>query len=954
MLKQPTAAQSAAINADDQKIAISASAGSGKTTTMIERIVRILQMKDEHGQPRTTIDQLLVLTFTEESAKDMRKKLKKQLGDQLSPVALQAATIGTFHSFCANIVRAWFTVAGVNPSFTVMDEMASNQLKAQIFEKVVLDNYGAATAAIDWFAATRTLQGLQDVICQINEFLNTRADATAWLKDTALRCYEPDLDRNPAVQALIEHYHQLTTRYRSAIIDLAHPSPEVDLVLAACEQVLSAKTYVALHRLTGLALPKLKKVSEWLDDDYAQFKTLRSGFSDDVLKPIAQQFTATTNQIQAALVADRRIVEQLLFLAQQFDVVYSAKKAEFKQLDFADLEKYALKVLANPDAVAGIRGQFKYIFVDEGQDTNPVQFKIIDLLRGDDKFFYIVGDVKQSIYGFRDCEPELFAKMTTEASIKALHFNQNFRSNDQILRFVNDVFTPLIPNYQSEHAFVLAEQRAHLSTDASAVTIELAPDLNAQMELVYQQIINAHRPWGDIAILSETTRHFAALQKYLAERGVPSVIDRASNAVEEPAVVLLNNFLLAAMNPSNELPYYLTLQYLFHCSNDDLALIRLGKKTVPAIDAKLAEYRTWGRTLSTYEVMTMAATEFNLLNIPAVTAFLSAIRGVSDFDTVARYLYLVEHQLVTINLNVGANVTDAVKIMTIHHAKGLEFPMVILFNMGALWSQHHDDTKIALDKNLGLCVVSVDTATYTQKSQVLRLGIKKQQQDIQLTEKQRLLYVALTRPKEYLYIVGSWQPKVFRLQPNCMLDLINPTNVVVRDDVTPSPVKPTTVQTVTTEKIKLSPVKPSMVLAKQSVTALATNAEPFADTVVPVKMAVPAATTGGKEFGTAFHKQVQYGELPAAVAELVAGYTVYREMPFLYRQDQTIVQGIMDLVAVKDHDAIIVDYKTTRLPVDALVTKYRAQLQLYAAALPQYQVKMYLYSTVHQRLIVVS
>lgn len=950
MLKQPTAAQTEAINADDQKIAIAASAGSGKTTTMIERIARILQMKDEYQRPRTTIDQLLVLTFTEASAKDMRKKLRQKLGDQLSAVELQAAAIGTFHSFCANIVRAWFTVTGVSPSFTVLDEVASKKLQAQIFEKVIVDNYPQATAAIDLFAATRTLSGLRSVISQINEFLNTRADVTAWLKDTALRCYNLDLNHNPAVQALIAYYHQLATQYRAAVIDLAHVSPAVDLVVTTCDQILAAKTYAAMQKLTGITFPTLKPEKDWVD--YDTFKELRSNFRDQVLKPLSQQFAFTPAQIQADIAADRQIVEQLLFLVQQFDAAYSAKKAEFKQLDFADLEKYALKVLADPDAIAGIRQQFKYIFVDEGQDTNPVQFKIIDLLRGDDKFFYIVGDVKQSIYGFRDCEPELFAKMTTEALIKTLHFNKNFRSNDQILRFVNDVFTPLMPDYQTDHAFVLAEQRSHLPTDVSAVKIELAPDLDTQKELVYQQIVNAHRPWSDIVILAETTRHFAALQKYLAERGVPSVIDRASDAATEPAIVLLNNFLFAALNPSNELAYYLTLQYLFHCSNDDLALIRLGKKQVPEIDAKLAEYRTLARTLSTYEVLTRVATEFNLLNVPAVTAFLSAIRGVSDFDTVARYLYLIEHQLVTINLNVGANVTNAVKIMTIHHAKGLEFPMVILFNMGALWSQHHDETKIALDKNLGLCVVSVDTATYTQKSPVLRLGIKKQQQAALLTEKQRLLYVALTRPKEYLYIVGSWQPKAYRWQPNCMLDLINPQHAVVRDTVQPSPVKPSDNLTTIPTKTITSPIKPSTVLAKQSVTALATNAEAFADTVVPVQF-TDDVVAGGKDFGTAFHKQVQYGELPAKVAQLVAGYTVYREMPFLYQQKQTIVQGIMDLVAVKGQDAIIVDYKTTRLPVDALVKKYRTQLQLYAAALPNYRCQKFIYSTVHERLIVV-
>ena len=140
------------------------------------------------------------------------------------------------------------------------------------------------------------------------------------------------------------------------------------------------------------------------------------------------------------------------------------------------------------------------------------------------------------------------------------------------------------------------------------------------------------------------------------------------------------------------------------------------------------------------------------------------------------------------------------------------------------------------------------------------------------------------------------------------------------------------------------------VLVKQSVTALATAEEPFQDYVAPMKF----AGQGGKEFGTAYHREIQYGDLPTAVQELVAGYDVYRELPFLYTHEKTIVQGIMDLLAVKDGEAIIVDYKTTRLPKESLVAKYREQLRLYAQAIPGYQVTTYIYSTVHNELIKVS
>jgi len=372
------------------------------------------------------------------------------------------------------------------------------------------------------------------------------------------------------------------------------------------------------------------------------------------------------------------------------------------------------------------------------------------------------------------------------------------------------------------------------------------------------------------------------------------------------------------------------------------------KQKIDTCDEVLAHYRQLGRAQNTYEVLTQVATQFGMLEIPVVNAFLGAIRGVNDFDTVARYLYLIEHELVKIEVNIGANITDAVKLMTIHHSKGLEFPMVILFNMGAAWSQRNRPGKIMMDKKMGICVASVDTENYARKSEVLRLGIAKYQQAIHLEEMKRLLYVALTRPKNKLYIVGCWEYNPYLIQPNCMLDLINPLGMIVaRGEVPSSPVCAQQTLTSAPAIITCQTVAHADTLVKQSVTALAAAAEPFQDYVAPVKF----DGNGGKEFGTAYHRELQYGTLPAAVQELVDGYTVYRELPFLYQQNQTMVQGIMDLLAVKDNQAIIVDYKTTRLPRENLIAKYREQLRLYAQALPNYQVRTYIYSTVHNALI---
>lgn len=944
-MNKPTEAQQAIIDSKANKIAISASAGSGKTTTMIQRIVKIIEL----GNSR--LDQLLVLTFTDASAKDMRKKLKEKL-NHVSPVEVQSASIGTFHSFCANIVRAWFNVAGVNPNFVVMDEIESNRIKSAVFDQVVLENYDKVSLAVDLFAVSRNLDELRSVVFEIHNFLASRRNQSEWLRNTALKTYDLDVDHNQSVQVLIDYYHQVANRYRMYLINFNHNSSQMDFVINVTEQILNAKTYTEFQNLK-FDFPRLVKEKDFVQ--YDDFKNLRSDLKK-LCENLMEQFKFSVASVQTDIEHDREIVWQLFDLVQLFEQTYNAKKSEYKKLDYNDLEKYALIVLRNQEAMTSIRNQFKYIFVDEGQDTNPVQFEIIDLLRGDDKFFYIVGDIKQSIYGFRDCEPELFNRLFHDKQVAQFPLNQNFRSIPEILHFINGVMQPLIDDYHDKHQFVINKQ-VDLATLNQVVRIETADDLTSQMELVYQYIKekSSHYAFNDIAVLSETTTHYEELQQYLGTRGIPCVIDRQSEALEKAEIILLNRFLFAAMNPTNDLARYTVLQYLFHFTNDELARLRLGKldkdlnKKIADSDAILTYYRQLGRTQSTYDVLTQVATQFGMLEMPVVNAYLTAIRGVSDFDTVARYLYLVEHKLVNIQINVGGNVSNAVKLMTIHHSKGLEFPVVILFNMGTRWGlTKRKNGKIALDKDLGICLASVDTENYVQKSPVLRLGIVKYQKVRDIEESKRLLYVALTRPKQELYIIGSWNRKEYIIEPDSMLDLINPIGVVDRGKLEPSPVQNTTQKTETlNELIQCQCDYDANILVKQSVTALAKTAEPFQDYVAPCKF----NDEGGKEFGTAYHRQIQYGDLPTAVQTLVDGYATYRELPFLYLQDQTIVQGIIDLLAVKDNEAIIVDYKTTRLPREQLIIKYREQLRLYAQAVPGYHVRTYLYSTVHDELI---
>jgi ATP-dependent helicase/nuclease subunit A len=1005
------------IAAEAPNLVVSASAGSGKTTTMIARIVQILAVGN------SSIDELLVLTFTNESAKDMRKKLRAGLEIEISNtddenkkrrlrrqlLELPSASIGTFHHFCSDVVRAWFTVAEAAPNFGILDAAESAPIKDGIFGNTVAECYNGAKAkaAIDMFASARNLNALRDAVYKLHAFLETREDKDEWLRTVAAKCYEEDIDKNTAVDALIRYYKNAAAWYRERFINFGADSPQIQYVVDIVNAIMTISCYDDARGIA--AMPDFPRLRPGESDG---FKELRTKFKEKIFNKMRETFSKSKVQVTEEIKKDRDIVNGLLLLVRDFMDKYSAKKQELKKMDFADLEKQMLKILGNADALESIRKKYKYIFVDEGQDTNPVQFKIVEKLRGDDKFFYMVGDIKQSIYGFRGCEPDMFENMTAKEFMHCLRLNSNFRSDNAILNFVNAVFAPLMKDYDEKHRFVLPPGGGGIG---SAVQIDVVgtrtsgdadtdgePDaafdrIDAQTELIYRYIADMKMKvkniaYSDIAILAENATHFDRLSAGLRSRGVACAVDRPVPASQLPEIAVMNNFLFAAANPTNDLMLVLSMKSVFNFTNDDLAKIKVGsagghfidyikKYTESGADVRLkAKLKTMRETLSRYnamvrvmtaaEVLTVFTAEYDGLSNGNTDAFIAKVKGMYIAESIARYLYLTEHDLLKIEIN-APDAQNAVRIMTIHGSKGLEFPAVILFDAGDLWSRHGGKTAISVDKEAGVCVLSADMENYTKTDSVLRLGVEKKLAESRRQEKIRLLYVALTRAKNRLYIVGTQHPAA-DFEPKCMLDLIGciPHMVDIADiDITiPPDICVTGQETEPCGHCKAEPLKYADedcdTLVKQSVTALSA-AETGGVRMKPWTGGQEDNEAGGIKYGTDFHKKMQYGtsgngDAEAAakiIGEHFAGYAVYKELPFLYKKDRTLVQGIVDLLAVKGGEAVIVDYKTTRAGEEEVRTKYTSQLRLYAsavaAALPDCKISAFIYSTRQRRLIAV-
>ena len=1058
--------QNLSISRRGTALLVSASAGSGKTSVMIERIASLLEKKE------VTADEILVLTFTLASGADMRHKLRKRLGRNFDTGTMQ---IGTFHKFCSSVVKTYFNVAEVDPGIIILDETDARVLQNEVLDEVIAKNYEKCAAAIDCFTSSRSTKTLKEVIIQTGDFLNTREDAAEWISNVAFASYEPNLANNKALGWIVAHYNQAGAYFREkfmgyAITAEAEGAVKILPFIKECTdqsiQLEKVKVYADLH---GIALAfdgfgRLGGTTGKGFTDYDAFKAARDDLKA-ILNKVKEQYSAGEHKMFENLAFDRKICEDVIALVCAFEERYAAKKRERGQLDFVDLEKFALKVLLNPEAGSVIRKKYKYVFVDEYQDTNPVQEKILSLVAGEDNVF-MVGDAKQSIYGFRGCEAGIFMDRMKnyEKNAKVVKLNNNFRSKNEILEFVNIVFGNVMRDstasidYNSTSKFktcdtcggsaevIMIKTEKSVKTELGEVyditkdncDDETAAAATAQAALIAGKIAKLTDQGfalGDIAILGRSRTHFDALTAALEKAGIDCVTDVKNSSAEVFEIAVLNNVLFAASNFYNDVPLVLTMQsFIFGFSPDELSDIKLNTPTDKntnfykritayikdnnnALSKRLArfikfleKYNALCKTHSVADVLSVFLAEYavadRLLATPGgearvrnINNFVNALRGSSFGATVAGYLYLSEQGLLDISLNNNNGAKDCVQIMTMHSSKGLEFPVVFIYDAAAPFSGAEGRKLLVVDKDCGLCVYSTDTDEYIKTPSIARLGADISLKRTQIAEELRLFYVACTRAKKHLVIIGASANQPHK--PGSLGDYDILTARSFWDFLAPCVVNSPYLTTIPLCDIKITDIKreqrvlavksspnevarlkkifnapyphkaASDLVFKNSVSSLTKREEEVAD----VKPRIMFTKDRGAEYGTRFHKAMQRIDFDDAkagttstdknvvkcaevIAELVRGMKVHKELVFLQQitkdGESVLVQGVIDLLAVDKDKAIIVDYKTTNAAPARLTDLYKPQLAMYAEAVKQalgLNTESYIYSTAHGKLL---
>lgn len=476
-----TKEQQQVIDLRNRNILVSAAAGSGKTAVLVERIKELVLDK-KHP---VDIDHLLVVTFTNAAAAQMKervaKALEKALQENPSDVRLQQqaalvqnAQITTIDSFCLYVLRNHFHEIGLEPNFRIGDEGELKLLREDVmtglFEQCYEEKHPGFLHLISCYGTSRSNAPVRDMIFKLYSYAQSYPWPKQWLRE-ALSCYEikteQELEQAPFIEMTVEYGKQMVKGYLEQAEHYHELCQDVDgpyMYEEACEQdvermeeLLSCSTYQDFYEELGKCkFATLGRAKDYIGspEKQEQVKTERKKLKDGIGKLKSDCFVLTFQEILEQLTLVQPSAEALAEVTERFIDAFTERKQDKNLVDFSDLEHFALEILVEEETgkptetAKEFQNAYEEIMIDEYQDSNYVQETILRTISrevvGQNNLF-MVGDVKQSIYRFRLARPELFMEKfdtyeTTDAPCQRIDLHKNFRSRDTVLTFTNDIF----------------------------------------------------------------------------------------------------------------------------------------------------------------------------------------------------------------------------------------------------------------------------------------------------------------------------------------------------------------------------------------------------------------------------------------------------------------------------------------------------------------------------------
>ena len=834
-----TAEQRRAIETPGSLI-VSAAAGSGKTAVLTERIAR-------HILEGASPDDLLVVTFTRAAAAEM----KKRIGDRLSALAAQQqgdeaarlygaaesigrANISTIDGFCSHVLRRHFDIAGLDPAFRAGEEAENLALRQEALDEL-MERYYAQKGFSDLVDAFGEEAEFSAQFLRLYEFIMAQPEPMEWLRG-AIDKYgitEEELGRCSAAEEYLKGLKVRLGAYmdilRSRRDEIAEDYPKTAAILDG-----------DLTQLGGALLQKsLRGYANQLSScEFATFsmRGAEKSYSeyvkkprDDMKKEVQKHIALSGKPIgrQAKLLAGiKPLLDMLYSFTGDFIALYSEKKEQAGIIDYADMEHIALGLLRLPAVAKEYRDRFSFVFIDEYQDCSPLQNALFSALARPDNLF-IVGDVKQSIYGFRMAEPTMFTERIDEFTRRdaALHLSANFRSSNEVIEGVNSIFTPIMTRKTGGVDYDETARLVHGRRDASPGGAELhvisrsapldtgdAADENTEEQLLAAEaeaLFAAGRirellcesftdrkgntrnyKYSDIVILHSSPKNVAeAWVRTLSREGIPVYAELTGGYFDAIEVQIFLNLLAIIDNPLQDIPLISVLRSpIGGFSTEELITLRadcreglfyealkagadrdtpLGHKAGGFL-GRLKRWRAQGELYDITELIAM------LLEDTGFENYVSALPGGQSRH--ANLEALIKNAGIYSNSGHGirgflrfmekarsgdslgaAQIASAnvVRLISIHKSKGLEFPAVILGGLSVNFNKKSRSSVLVLDSSLGIGLKAARGSS--RELNLYHSAIAERIWRREISERMRLLYVAMTRASEKLIMLCSFR-----------------------------------------------------------------------------------------------------------------------------------------------------------------------------------------------------
>ena len=868
-----THAQEEAINTKNKTLLVSAAAGSGKTFTLTERIIKRIT------EDNADISKMLIVTFTKASAADLKTKIFKAVSNALSKdptnkalanelTKLNSAKICTIDSFYFDLIKSNFTAANVSPTVKIIDSGEYKLIAKNIMDEVIdysYENEPNFPYLVESLTSVRTSKTLNETFLSLYSKTASTPEGIDFIK-MAAKQYSEDADkefmstfwgsilRSDSLE-FFKHYKELFEEIMKKLpydeITLSYiPSFQVnlDFYTAVYNELLNPNSSYAqirelIYSYKAKPLPKVNEENATTASIY--MKNLRTNITTSIRSYRDKYYSFSEENIAKQMKETAKYTDILFRLLDEFDSRISLQKAKLDVMTFTDIRRKTYELLIKDGHITelakNLSNQYTDIYIDEYQDVDPIQDEIFKAIATPTNRF-MVGDIKQSIYKFRGAEPTLFSKYRNDFSkenpnAKTIFMSDNFRCDQSVIKFTNYICSGLFKksggcvNYCDDDDLNYSKNKVtseylncNVTVDALSipnknskdyVEVETPDDLDyAKIEWECDHIADRISSLigkekkangelispGDIAVLFRKKNFSPYISRALYNRGIKVSEAESLQYFENDDVLLMLCILNAVDNPERDNYLAGALRSpIFNFSANDLLFIRRKYKDPHSLYSGVCQYvkdysdkvdnsilfekcRHFVDTLSIWQdnAASLPIDKFLLMlfnseefiasgiisnqtddgeggNILLLYDYARAFQG-NGFKGVYEFIEYInslieEKESFPATSKRGSK--DRVSLMTIHKSKGLEFPVCFIGGSGIKFSNKESKESLIYHYPHGIALNIADESGFAQTKTIMRDLLLSRMAEDNAEEEIRILYVALTRARERLFVTGT-------------------------------------------------------------------------------------------------------------------------------------------------------------------------------------------------------